>query len=192
MGRSQSAVWLEGDIDQFCPFPWVQCQREVGTSSISDGPKAYDSQKGVRVYEEICVLVGKYVPSSKVQPTVGDEGKTTPKLPPLPLSEEDALPNLGAMGKVEPPTFTARTKANSEESKDLGVESEPAPVTGFTEKHKNPPLEDSSRDIDTGLSSLDLTSAELAIGKFGSGLDVPSTETPSSVPPHVNHTYTGE
>lgn len=128
----------------------------------------------------MCFLVEKYAPSSKVQPTVGDEGNTTPKVPPLPLSEEDTLPTLGAMEKVESPTFTARTKANTEESKDLGVESEPAPVTAFTEKHKNPTLEDSSRDIDTGLSSLNLTSVEPAIGKFGLGPDVPSTETPTT------------
>ena len=156
--------------------------------------------KGVRVYEEICFLVGKYAPSSKVQHAVVDEGNTTPKLPPLALTEEETLPKLGSTNKAESSILRAETIADtgaSEETKNLGVQSEPAPVTGIAEKLENPTLEDISGNNDTDLSSLKLTHDEPAIDKLALGLDVPSTETPNSapitdseagvVPAHVDH-----
>ncbi|KAM0795496.1 hypothetical protein BDR22DRAFT_976950 [Usnea florida] len=130
----------------------------------------------------MCFLVEKYAPSSKVQYT------------------EETLPNLGAVEKVESFFLTAGTNIDreaAEESKNLGVEPEPSPVTGIAERPENPLLADISGDTDTGLSNLKITPEESAVAKLGSGSDVPSTETPSSAliadveaevgPRHVDH-----
>ena len=54
-----------------------------------------------RIYMYDSAAVEKHGPLSKVQHTVGNEGNTTPKLPTLPLTEQETLSNLGATEKVE-------------------------------------------------------------------------------------------